>query len=342
MNAKFVSRLSMRRVGIEHEHVEAGVEIELAHDLDRAVVLLRAPTSVAASSAPDRRRSRCRCRRGCSSAAPSRCGTPPVDVGGARLHDRGEMADFRAPPARRPARESRSRFLLVTGDEEVVVVEDEDVDAARLLQLDHLVGHVARRRAVGSASPAGSARAMPRCNRTCSSRSSRGSRRAARCRGEARRRIAAAIGPGHFRQIGQTRLLGANDRAVRRSERETRNRASGARSRAPSRAHHRLLGLLPADGVDLGKVGAGSRPTRTSRSGRPAVTCPRYPASRSASASARKSLARATGTPARCPTTSGGVLGVRDRRDAPAEIAVAVERRRSPARSPRSASDEAM
>ena len=124
----------------------------------------------------------------------------------------------------------------MAGDEEVVVVEDEDVDAARPLQRGHLVGDgVELAQAVALA---GQALLVPGRDAAEGAVGVAAAARDQRRDGvaEARRRLAAPVGPGERGELGQPRLGREEGRAVRVAQARARRRRRARRlprGRAP-------------------------------------------------------------------------------------------------------------
>ncbi|MBK9753728.1 MAG: hypothetical protein IPO88_09530 [Nannocystis sp.] len=128
-------------VGVEDQHVEAAEHVELAQDLDRGVVLARGEATLQGHQAlvgvgldADVGAQRVQ-------AVAHDPEHLEVGVVGPGLDDDAEAAD-RARLEGVGEGVEALEVLLLAGDEEVVVVEDEDLDAAVALEGDHLVGDI--------------------------------------------------------------------------------------------------------------------------------------------------------------------------------------------------------
>ncbi len=142
----------------------------------------------------------------------------------------------------------------MAGDEEVVVVEDEDVDATRALELDHLGGDVVD--LAHAVALAGEALLVPRGD---AAKGAVGVTPAARHErrdavAEARRRLAPPVGARQRREIGEGRVPRRHDGlpvAIR--EASDGNEWCAVLHRRNQR-DHRVFGLLLDDRVDLREI----------------------------------------------------------------------------------------
>ncbi len=204
------------RVGVEEEDVETGIEIELAHELDRLVVLARL------RPAPERLQPLVGVRfdADVDADAVEPVAKDPEDVGVAvgrpGLDHGGEAANF--PRLERVRQRAEAlRVPLVARDEEVVVVEDEDGYVALCLERAHLVGDVLHF-AEAVAFP-GEALLLPRGD------AAEGAVRVAPAARDERRDplrkagrgLAAPIGPRQARDVRQDRVRGAKGSSEDRS-----------------------------------------------------------------------------------------------------------------------------
>ena len=120
-----------RGVGIEDEQVEADVQARARRTAAARGGCVCSAPSGAASRGPGRSRSRCPRTRGCSASRRCSASNTPGCTSVGRAFT--TVAKRRTPARfeqRRPASSMRSMFLRAVGEEEVVVVEDEDLDAS--------------------------------------------------------------------------------------------------------------------------------------------------------------------------------------------------------------------
>ena len=156
---------------------------------------------------------------------------------------------------RRRARSNVRDFVFVTRNEKIVVVKNEDVDAARFLELRSFSSATSPTSRKDNVCRASSALATRRCNRTCSSHRSRGSKRAARCRDRNTPPDRHGDRVAEFGEIGQLRMLGASrPRPVHCDTRGPRSHRAANDFRSPRERDHRLFGFLTNDRIDLGEV----------------------------------------------------------------------------------------